>query len=68
LPTELSAIGIDLLYFCFNVFAFGDVADVALNHFPETDVINVAYKLHFNAASGFAVKRNIVISDVASLL
>jgi light-regulated signal transduction histidine kinase (bacteriophytochrome) len=46
------------MYFCFSFSTFGDVTNVALDHFLETDVINVADKLDLDTVSVFGVKRN----------
>jgi hypothetical protein len=51
-----------------RLFALRDVADVALNHFFVTGLIDVADKLHGNLAAILCFQRQVVITDIPVLL
>ncbi len=46
-----------------GVFALGDVANVALNHWPSIDGIDVADKLHRDLPSVFGFKWQVLVAD-----
>ena len=50
-----------------HALAFGNVANVALNHVPSAFRINVADELHGDMPSVFVLQRKILIADSAEL-
>ena len=56
------------LQLLFSMLAYGDVADVALDHVAVTGLIHIADKLHGNAATVSRFQRQVFITDITVLL
>src|ERR1039458_3862261 len=52
-----------ILEFCLGLFALGDVAGVALNHFSTLDLIDVAKKLDIDGPAVAGFQRQVIVTD-----
>ena len=50
------------------MLAFRDIADVALDHSPAIDQVNVADELHMFTLTRFGFQRDILVTDVLIVL